>query len=207
MKPFTTWLRKHPVLALVGAACLTLAVPSASAPQPAPIQSIAGFAAAGPRLVPFAVEVPGGMANSAAVGSANPEIILDCDGDDGHLIVSSILIKSNVPSTGFQFFRVNDLTLNGTEFDTRTINLIGLTDGSGVNESADLMGTPVRAGSTGDTGGCFPREIIAENAGTDNVRVRFFARSDDSDLSVSTVRVSGWKRAEDTITLTYVPGN
>ena len=39
------------------------------------------------------------------------------------------------------------------------------------------------------------------------VRIQFFARSDVSDLDIEVVRVSGWKRRGQTISLAYVPGS
>lgn len=203
MKSLSNWLKTHPLLSLAGAVALALAIPS----SPTKAQSIAGFAAAGPGLVPFVAEIPGGLANSAGVGSANPEILIDSDGEDGFLIVNSILLRTNVQGSGdFQFLRVNTLTINGTEYDTRTPNLVGPL-GSGVNESADLMGTPIRTDSSDTAGGCFPTTILAQNAGVDPIEVRLFARADVTDLNVSSVRVSGWKRAADTVSVTWVPGN
>ena len=209
MKTLGNWLKNNPSLSLLCAACLALGV-HATAAAPAP-QGISGFAPAGNPLVPFVVEIPAGLANSAGVGSANPEILIDSDGDDGYFLVNSILLKSNVPSTGFLALSVNSVTLNGTEFDTRTYSVVDFVDGSGVDHSADLMGMPTRQTSVSDTdratGGNFPNELIAENAGTSNIEIRMFARSDDSDLSVDTVRVSGWKKPGDNISVSYVPGN
>ena len=159
--------------------------------------------------VPFRVEIAGGICNTAGAGSANPEILIDSDGGRGTFVVTSILIKTNLPLTGFSFLSVNSLRIDGTKYDTRTQNLIEFV-GTGVEESADLMGTPIRVDSLGGTapptGGRFPTQIIADSAGTDDIRIQLFCRSDVSDLDLDIVSVAGWKRPVDTITVTYVPG-
>jgi len=162
------------------------------------------------RHVPFRVEAAGGLGNAAIDGSSNPEILIESDGNSGHFVVTSILVKTNVPLTGFAFLSVNSLDVNGTRFDTRTQNLVEHV-GTGVNESADLMGAPIRVDSLGGTnpptGGNFPFEIIAENDGSGDVRIQLFCRSDVSDLDIEVVGVSGWKRPGDMITATFVPGS
>jgi hypothetical protein len=72
------------------------------------------------------------------------------------------------------------------------------------------MGTPVRL--TGDRndhtpGANFPHQIVAHSEGTDDVSIQFFCRTDVVDLDILFVAVSGWKRAADTITVNYIPGN
>jgi hypothetical protein len=167
-----------------------------------------------PPMVPFLVmDTTGGVCNRAATNSANPEIIIESDGGEGHFVVTSVLLKTGgtgVPITGFFALSINTVTINGVRFDTRTGNLVGPTDGSGVLESVDLMGTPVRRTSLfGDTppGGNFPHQIVAENYGVNDVAIRLFCRSDDEDLSIAVVAAAGWKRTGDTITVTYVPGS
>ena len=156
------------------------------------------------------MEIPGGLANSALAGSANPEIYIDSDGQAGTFVVTSIVIKTNVPGSGFQYLLVNRHIVDGTLFDTRTQNLVTAL-GSAVRESADLMGAPIRVDSLGGTapptGGTFPSEIVAENAGVDDIRVTLFARSDLFDMDIETVAVCGWKRPKDTISVSYVPGS
>ena len=161
-------------------------------------------------LVPFRLEIAGGLADSGAFGTSNPEIVIDSDGGAGHFVLSSVMIRSNVPNSGFEAFSLNTLTVNGTSFDTRTDNLIGPT-GSGVRESADILGASVRVASRAVSpeikGGRVPSEIVAENAGSNDVRVKFFARSDVSDLDVEVICITGWKRPNDTISATYLPGS
>lgn len=165
-------------------------------------------------LVPFKVsDTTGGICNTAAVGSANPEIHIDSDGTSGNFVVTSILIKTGgtgVPTTGFTALSINTVTIDGLKFDTRTGNLVGATDGSAVLESADLMGTPVRRSSfSGDKepGGNFPHQIVAESDGNTDIKIRLFCRTDDSDLDISAVAVSGWKQTDENISVSYIPGN
>ena len=164
-------------------------------------------------LVPFMeLDFTGGICNTAVEGSANPEIIINSDGVEGHFVVTSVLLKTDgtgVPTTGFFALSINSVRIDGTLFDTRTGNLVGATDGSGVLESADLMGTPVRRSSfSGDQepGGNFPHQIVAESDGNEDIRIRLFCRSDDEDLDIAVVAASGWKHPDDTITVTLVPG-
>ncbi len=164
--------------------------------------------------VPFMVaDTSGGICNTAAAGSANPRIEIDGRGAPGTFVVTSILLKTagtGVPVTGFRFLSINSVNIDGTNFDTRTGNLVGPTDGTGVLESADLMGTPVRRSSFGgslEPGGNFPHQIVAENAGSRDIIVQLFCRSDSEDFSIATVAVAGWKRPADTVTVTYVPGS
>jgi len=162
-------------------------------------------------LVPFVVGTLGGLANSAAVNSANPEIVIDSDGAAGHFVVTSLLIEADADHDGFGALAANSVEIDGFRFDTRTDNLIGPIDGLGVVESADLMGAPVRVLGLSEPdmryGGSFPREIVAENAFADDIRVELFARSEIVDLEIDKIRVAGWKRPGDTISVTYLPGN
>lgn len=165
-------------------------------------------------LAPFkVVDSTGGICNAAATNSANPQILVESDGTEGNFVVTSILLKTagtGVPTSGFFALSINSVTINGMKFDTRTGNLVGATDGSGVLESADLMGTPVRrshmSGSQ-EPGGNFPHQIVANSYGLNDIMVRLFCRSDIEDLNISAVAVSGWKQAGENISVTYIPGN
>ena len=164
-------------------------------------------------VVPFKViDTVGGLCDSAGSGTSNPEILIDNDGVDGEFVVTSILVRSapSLPLTGFRDFRVNTLAVDGDEFDTKTANLLDPTFGSGVAESADLMGTPViRNPDPNDPlpGGNFPHQIVAESDGADDIRVRLFCSSVDNDMTIDQILVAGWKRPVDSITLTFVPGS
>ena len=204
MKSLSTSL----LLAGVGLAALLTAVSYAQRTEVRGVEEIA----IGPcgALVPFVAESSGGLANSAAAGSANPEIVIDSDGGNGTFVITSILIESDAPITGFFALSANGVEIDGIEFSTRTRSLVGPIDGSAVVEAADLMGTPVRTtslASSGTPGGNFPHQIIATNAGLDDVRIELFARSDVSDLDITAIRVSGWKRRGDQVDVSFVPGN
>ena len=163
--------------------------------------------------VPFMVMAPtGGICNTAAQGSANPQIEIDSDGEQGSFVVTSILLKTadtGVPTTGFFALIVNGLSIDGTRFDILTGNLVGPTAGSGVLESADLMGTPVIRGwppEGQDPGGNFPHQIVANSEGSRDIVVSLFCRTDDEDLNIAVVAAAGWKQPDDSITVTYIPG-
>jgi hypothetical protein len=161
-------------------------------------------------LVPFKVEAPGGICNTAAFPSANPEILIDSDGEDP-FVVTSILIGTGPQNpSGYEFLSINSVRINGLLFDTRTGNLVAPVGGFGVNESADLMGTPIRRASlTADEepGGNFPHQIVAEGTGTDDIEIQLFCRADSFDLDIDFVLVAGWQPPDDLITATYTPGN
>ncbi len=163
------------------------------------------------QYVPFKVEVLGGTCNTAAAGSANPLVTIDSDGVDGTFTVTGILMKTdNIPATGFVGLSINSVTVDGTSFDTRTANLTGNAGGTGVLESFDIMGTPVRLTSDSNDhtpGANFPHQIVAHSEGINDVSIQFFCRTDAVDLDILFVAVSGWKRAADTITVNYIPGN
>jgi len=161
--------------------------------------------------VPFKVEIPGGLCDSAPSPSSNPQIIVDSDGMST-FVVTSILIKRGFQNpVDFLFLSVNGVEINGTPFDTRTGNLFDPLFGEfAVEQSADIMGTPVRRGGSlvdPEPGGNVPHQIVADGGTVDDVKVRLFCRSDEQDLDIETVVVAGWKRARDTISVTYVPGN
>ena len=170
-------------------------------------------------MVPFSVQAPGGLCDSGPSPSSNPQILIE--GTGSHLfVVNSILVKSApqpAGQEGYAFFTVNSVTIDGTGFDTRTGNLMATVDGFGVQESADLMGTPVRIEppvgltstprSASESGGNFPHQIVADAAGSGDIRIQLFCRSDAFPFSVETVRVSGWKWATDSVAVSYLPGN
>ncbi|NIM49708.1 MAG: hypothetical protein GTN62_05630 [Gemmatimonadales bacterium] len=166
-----------------------------------------------PPHVPFIVmDTTGGICNTAAQGSANPRIEIENHAEAGTFVVTSILLKTadtGVPTTGFVALLVNSLSIDGTRFHTLTRNLVGPTAGSGVLESADLMGTPVIRGwppEGQDPGGNFPHQIVANNEGSRDISVSLFCRSDDQDLNIAVVAAAGWKQPDDSITVTYIPG-
>ena len=105
---------------------------------------------------------------------------------------------------------INSITIDGFKYDTRTGNLVGATDGSAVLESADLMGTPVRRSHFSgemNPGGNFPHQVVAESDGVNDVRIRLFCRSDIEDFDIAAVAVSGWKRTNENISVSYIPGD
>ena len=170
-------------------------------------------------MVPFTAQAAGGLCDSGPSPSSNPEILIEGTGSNLFVVTSVLLKTAPQPSgeEGYTFLTVNGVTIDGTTFDTRTGNLVATVDGFGVQESADLMGTPVRITSPSDltaaprsaspSGGNFPHQIVAESTGSNDIRIRLFCRADTFDLSVDTVRVSGWKSPADSISVTYVPGN
>lgn len=170
-------------------------------------------------LVPFAAQAEGGLCDSGPSPSSNPQIVIEGTGSN-LFVVTSILIKT-APQPGGQegyvFLTANNVQVDGTTFDTRTGNLVAEVDGFGVHESADLMGMPVRITSpsvltsvprtASPAGGNFPHQIVADSADSNDVRIQLFCRSDEFDLSIDTVRVSGWKSPGDSVSVTYIPGN
>lgn len=164
-------------------------------------------------LVPFTVETTGGICNTASVNSANPVIVIDSDGEKP-FVVTSILIRTGPQGSGaegYEFLSINSVSINGSIFDTTTSNVTAPVSGFGVNESADLMGTPIRRisdpAAEAEKGGNFPHQIVAEGDGMDDISVQLFCRADDFDLNIDAVRVGGWKPASDTVIVTYIPGN
>jgi hypothetical protein len=159
--------------------------------------------------VPFKVQVPAGMCDSAAAPSSNPKIVIDSDGE-GPFAVNSILVKRGpMNPVDFLFLSLNGVAIDGTFFETRTGNLFDPLFGEfAVQQSADILGMPVRRGgpiSTAQPGGNVPHEIVADGEGAEDVVVRLFCRSDERDLTIETVLVAGWKRPGDTVAVTYVP--
>ncbi|MFK8018053.1 MAG: hypothetical protein AB8G17_21735 [Gammaproteobacteria bacterium] len=160
--------------------------------------------------VPFKTQITAGRCNSAAIGSANPQIIIDGNADDGTFLVSSVLVKTNgVPASGFQFLALNGVIIDDTVFDTNTANLTGHI-GTSIRESFDVLGKPVSVNSSNTDqtgGGNVPHQIIANSEGSNDIIFRFFCRSDTSNFDIANVLVSGWKRVDETISVTYTPGN
>jgi len=203
--------RSLPCAAIVLA--LSLSAPGAAFAQAAIInglQQINGKLDA--VVVPFKVVAAGGLCDSAGQGTSTPEIVIDSDGTEGEFVVTSILIGTTppgIPETGFESLTVNHLEIDGDRFYIRTGNLLGPTDGLGVYEAMDLMGTPVRRNGDNDAplaGGNFPHQIVAQSNDTDDIHIDFFCSSDDVDLSFDHILVAGWKRPADTVTVTFVPG-
>ena len=161
------------------------------------------------QYVPFSVQIPGGLCDEAgANGSANPEILVETDGEDT-FVLNSILIKRGqmFPDVDFLFISVNSLVIDGTNFDTRTENIFLDTTQSqtAVLHSADILGMPIRIGSLNNDnteGGVVPNQVVAD----DSVKVRMFCRTDGAeDFNIGVIRVSGWKRPADNISVTYTP--
>ncbi|WP_193367903.1 hypothetical protein [Pelagibius marinus] len=165
------------------------------------------------QVVPFKVVIPGGLCDSAGQGTSTAEIVIDSDGAEGEFVVTSIIFGTTVPGvplTGFEAFSINHLEVDGDRFYIRSGNLLGPTDGSGVYEATDIMGTPSRRNGDSEAplaGGNFPHQIVAQSNDTDDIHINFFCSSDDDDLSFANILVAGWKRPADTITVTYTPGN
>lgn len=166
------------------------------------------------QVVPFTVvDATGGLCDSAGPGTSTVEITVDSDGTAGHFVITSVLLLTTapgIPETGFLGFHINHVDIDGERFFTRTGTLLGPTDGFGVFESVDLMGTPVRRNSDKDApiaGGNFPHQIVAESDGINDVSISMFCSTMDDDVSFSHIKVSGWKRPADTITVTFTPGS
>lgn len=165
------------------------------------------------QVVPFKVVIPGGLCDSAGSGTSVPSFVIDSDGEEGEFVVTSILLKTTapgIPETGFRDLTLNYIRIDGEQFDTRTANLLGPTDGSGVLESTDILGTPVRRSADHEApplGGNVPHQIVAESAGTSDIEVELFCSTTDTDISFDTILVAGWKRPADTITVTFTPGS
>jgi hypothetical protein len=161
--------------------------------------------------VPFKVQIEGGLCDSAAAPSSNPRIVVDSDGRDPFVITSILIKRAPQNPVDFLFLAVNEVEINGTTFATRTGNLFDPLFGEfAVEQSADIMGMPVRRGGNimaPEPGGNVPHQIVAEGETTDDVRVRLFCRSDNQDLSLESIVVAGWKKKRHTVTVTYVPGN
>src|SRR5688572_8959646 len=166
-------------------------------------------AAAHEVYVPFNVQVPAGLCDSGPSPSSNPQIIIDSDGT-GTFSVTSILLKRGFMNpVDFLFLSVNTVAIDGTGFDTRTGNLIEPIGGEfGVLQGVDLLGTAIRPNPvSAEMGGNLPHQIVANGDGGADIFVQLFCRSDAQDMNLEVIHVSGWKQREDTISVTYIPGN
>ena len=176
----------------------------------APIAMMVTSTAWAQAYVPFKVQIDGGLCDSAAFGTSNPEIHIDGNAPNGTFLVNSILLKTNnAPLGAFAALSVNSVTIDGTQFDTRTANLVGPADGPAVLHSADIMGTPVRVDSDPgayNPGGNFPHELVANSAGADDLVIKLFCSLSGDDMNIDTITVAGWKRPAEVITVSYVPG-
>jgi hypothetical protein len=161
--------------------------------------------------VPFKVQIAGGLCDSAASPSSNPKIIIDSNGKDAFTVTSILIKRGPQNPTDFLFLTVNGVSINGTFFETRTGNLFDPLFGEfAVEQSADIMGMPVRRGGLIDDpkpGGNVPHQIVAYGGTGDDINVQLFCRSDNQDLEIEAIVVAGWKRTRDTISVSYVPGN
>lgn len=166
------------------------------------------------QVVPFKVMVAGGLCDSAGDTTSNPLITIDSSGSEGEFVVTSVLLKTvapGIPETGFRNLALNSVLIDGERFDTRSGNLLGPADGSGVLESGDILGTPVRRSGDMDApvvdGARVPHQVVAESAGSDDVQFELFCSTTDEDLSFDMILVAGWKRPADTVTVTFTPGS
>jgi hypothetical protein len=135
-------------------------------------------------------------------------------------VVTSVLLKTArqaLGEEGYVFLSVNSVTIDGTLFDTVTGNALGPVSGWGVDEATDLMGMPTRIAepvpltssprTESPAGGRFPHQIVADSEGANDVRIVLFCRADAHDLGIDLVQVSGWRLPEDSVTVSYRPGN
>jgi hypothetical protein len=165
------------------------------------------------QVVPFKLTIAGGLCDSAGDGTSDPLIAIDSDGAEGAFVVTSLLLKTTtpgIPEIGFRNLSLNTIQIDGERFDTTTGNLLGPADGSGVLESGDILGMPVRRSGELDApldGASVPHQIVAESAGADDIVVELFCSTTDEDVSFDTILVAGWKRPADTITVTFTPGS
>ena len=208
-------MSRHALPFTAGVLALSLLAPSTANAQAAilnALQQINGKIEA--QVVPFKVTIPGGLCDSAGVGTSTPRIEIDSDGAAGEFVVTSILLGTTPPGvavTGFRTLSINYVEIDSDRFYTLTGNVLGRAGADGVYEAADILGMPVRrnedpAAPVAD-GGNVPHQIVAESADPEDIHVEFFCSTDDADLSFATILVAGWKRPADTVTVTYVPGN
>ena len=168
------------------------------------------------QYVPYKTQISGGVCNTAAVGSANPAIVIDGNGSDGTFSVSAVNVRtSGIPfsetAIGVSLSRV---VVDGSRFDFVTGPLVVSGEaGSSIDESFNILGAYVgKFGGTAPTddavsAGRVPHQLVANSSGANDVRLDLFCRVDTVNLDLVTISVTGWKRASDTISVTYVPGS
>ncbi|MEL6216810.1 MAG: hypothetical protein AAFQ99_14180, partial [Pseudomonadota bacterium] len=166
------------------------------------------------RYVPYKVQINGGICNTAAFGSSNPVITIDSDGSEGTFSITSVSARTNgIPIDPALRISLNDIRLDGTNFDFPTNSLINdAFGGTAIDESFNILGADLRANSTSDpadylaSAGRVPHELVADSIGSNDVQFVLFCRSDVVDLQLDRIVVTGWKKASDTVTVTYTPG-
>jgi hypothetical protein len=154
-------------------------------------------------MVPFAVEVPGGLCTSQRDDdSTNPRIIINGTSTNGNheFVVNSVLIIKTGGRERFSL-ELEAITIDGTRFDTKTDAILDRFGGA-----ADLMGMGIRTINE-PMGGNVPHQIVASTADNNDVQFTLFCQSSSSDFGISTVRVSGWKNPNDVISVSWIPGD
>lgn len=141
-------------------------------------------------------------------------------------VVTSIVIKTELQEkvdnedtgvlNGYRYLYAESLWVDGSRFDTQTVNLLSPIVPFGFNlESADLMGTPIALNTRPKlelgvqeiaTGGMFPHQIVATTAGDVDVNITLYCQTDVSPLKIEKVRVSGYKWPTETVKVKYIPG-
>jgi hypothetical protein len=162
----------------------------------------------GQHYVPFNVVITEvGICNTAGVPSSNPRILIDSAAESGTFMVTSILIQPwGTTGTGV-LLSVNAAIIDGTWLTLLTRDFAGGV--SPVNRGFDIMGVPLRTGRRDEPlklGGNFPHTIAANSAGDNDIEIRLFCRSDNSDVTIRRIVVAGWKQASDIISVKYIPG-
>ncbi len=158
----------------------------------------------GQHYVPFKViKTDVGICDTAGASTSNPIIFIESAAESGTFMVTSILIQPS-GTTGNELLSVNLVTIDGRGFTLKTRNLAGGI--SPVDRGFDIMGVPLRTGHLQEPqklGGSFPHTIVADSAGNNDITIRLFCRSDDSDVMINSIVVAGWKQANDRISLKY----
>jgi len=191
---------------LVGALAAVGFVPLLADGVPSVIDSTAGD---GIDLVPFIVEIPGGLADSAGPGTSVPQVLIDCTGH-GKFVVTSVVLCAHAGTFGsFRAFSMNRMVIEGYPYYIVTENIVGTPQTAAPN-CADLLGMPRRNGPFGTLppGGNVPHEIIADAGGSPDIEFQMFASSSlTEDLNVPRIRVTGWKPRGETVSVDFIPGN
>lgn len=158
----------------------------------------------GKHYVPFkVVKTDAGICDTAGASTSNPVIFIESAAESGTFMVTSILIQPS-GTTGKELLNVNLVIIDGRGFTLKTRNLTGGV--SPVDRGFDIMGVPLRTGKLQEPlklGGSFPHTIVADSAGNNDITIRLFCRSDDSDVMINSIVVAGWKQANDRISLKY----